>query len=279
MDKKLLKKAVKKKQKEIKQLKTNFNIGLVRNAVFAVGTDFYSPQMGLLDPQRFPVVLPLFSRQPADGATIESYQPFRLGRMLSRLKVPAVLAATDRELLGGDPSHLNRIKTGSELAVIMWDFIIDEVQIYQAKSFGADGLLLTSELLDTETLADFTEKTFDTGMEPFLEIQKAEDLSRVEKNYIGGLILSREAFDAISGSGILQEVRQAHPAGLPVLLRHQPQSTEEVAEWREKGIFHFLLPENWLFKPEHLKQLDDYLWDTWPALRHLRGEPDDEDVV
>jgi indole-3-glycerol phosphate synthase len=177
LDKRVVNNIIKVKSKEFKKIKKTFDMGLIRNAAFSVGTDFNSAQQELKDTKNIPLIIPIQSKLLSGKGEIDNYEPFKLTRALIKLKLAVFLVASDREFLGGDPAHIKLVKTGAEVSVIQHDFFIDEVQLYQAKSYGSDGIVLDSEFLDSHKLALFADIAFQLGVEPFLKISGAADLN------------------------------------------------------------------------------------------------------
>ncbi len=253
LDKKLKKSIIKAKRKEVRHMREAFDTGLLRNAAFSVGTQFSSANVSLQ--QDLPVAVPLLSKFPVKKAEIENYRPFLLMRALEPLNLKVFFVATDREFLGGDPSHINLVKTGSEISAVMRDFIVSEEQIYQAKAMGADGIYLDPHLCEPGKLAEWAEIAFQMGMEPFLEIHEPADLEGVEPEILGGVIIDRAWVDRHQGTEADSGLAGLRAAGVPVLLRHTPRSAEEVLSWREKGISFFLLAEDWLLAGDPVGEL------------------------
>lgn len=266
MDETLKKRIIKTKEKELTHLKKHFDVGFIRSAAFSVGTDFCSARVGLQDNRNLPLVLPLVSRIVNCRHEIDNYHPFRLARSLSQLKVPAVLVATDSKFLGGDLSHINPIKTGSEISVVRYDFIIDEVQIYQSKSLGADGILLDAALLTPEKLAEFAEITFSIGLEPFLKIERPTDLQKVEPELIAGLVLDQKGFTMLGKNGSKGILSEFEKKEIPVLLIHKPGHQDEAEEWRQQGIRYFLFPDDWLLERNPLRNVEKVVNRIWPSI-------------
>ncbi len=257
---------IKIKKKEIKKLRRDFDIGLIRNAAFSVGTEFYSPQVSLQAVDTLPLALPLLPHLRDENTVIENYQPFTLARALFKLRVPVLFVATDREILGGDPGHVNLVKTGQDISVVQRDFIIDEAQLYQAKTIGSDGLLLDADLLEPDKLAEFAEITFAMGIEPFLRVDDAAQLKKVEAELVGGLVLEKDAFEKLRKSEEYKQIRSVNQGRVPVLLIHQPQSIQELKQWAEEGIRYFLLPDNWLLQENPVYQLEAMARNFWPEI-------------
>lgn len=272
MDKKIKKAIWRAKQKSNKKLTSGFDLGFIRNASFAVGTEFSSARMSLQEPSVFPVVVPLQGRLMENGTEIENYRPFRMARTLIRMGVSVLLVAGDTKFLGGDASHINLVKAGSDVSVILNDFIIDEVQIYHAKSIGADGLILDSELIEASKLPELTEITYEVGLEAFIRLRQLSDLDGIDVETLGGIIVDESMLQTAEGADFFRRFREDHPQKIPVLLNLLPGSSQELAAWREKGIDFFLLPESWVLGEKPFERLGAALHSLWPDRKADEGD-------
>lgn len=264
LDKSFKKKIISMKMKELKSLKDHFDLGLIRNASFSVGTDFFSAQMALNSHQSIPLIIPLQRRDLKSNKELDNYDPFKMVRSLVKLKLLVFLIASDRQFLGGDPSHIKLAKIGSEVSVVQRDFFIDEVQLYQAKSFGADGVLLDADFLDSTKLASFADITFQLGLEPFLKIYSVSDLTHVEPEIVGGLIVEKDNADEILTSDFYQKVKSMKHSQVPLILSSSWFSRQEIADFGERGIHHFVLDDTWLIRQNAIFELGRMVQHNWP---------------
>jgi indole-3-glycerol phosphate synthase len=255
---------IKVKSKAVAQIKKKFEIEVIRNAAFSVGTDFNSVRMALNDPKTIPLVVPLQGKSLDGNRVIQNYEPFKISRFLSRMKLAVFLVASDQEFLGGDPAHIRLIKTGAESSVIQQDFFIDEIQIYQAKTYGSDGILLDSEFLDAKKLTSFAEVTFQLGMEPFLKINNPADLQIIDPEIIGGIVFEKEIIFGSLQSKFSQLLKEKKFSQLPRIIRTSLISLAEINQFYDQGIDHFLLNDDWLQQPDALIILEQMIQKNWP---------------
>lgn len=90
----------------------------------------------------------------------------------------AISIITEKHFFKGSLGFVTRVKEVVNIPVLQKDFVIDEYQIYQAKSIGSDAILLIARLVDTETLKRFVEIALEIGIEPVVEINNEEDLKK-----------------------------------------------------------------------------------------------------
>lgn len=77
----------------------------------------------------------------------------------------------------GKDEYLKAISTAVKLPVLRKDFIISEYQIYEAKTIGADAVLLICALLETSMIREFLDIAASVGLDVLVE---AHDESEVE---------------------------------------------------------------------------------------------------
>ena len=86
----------------------------------------------------------------------------------------ALSVLTEPYFFGGTMQDIGRVKTAVNLPVLRKDFIIDERQIAESHSLGADAVLLIAAVLKTN-LADFVDHAISYGLEPLVEVHTADE--------------------------------------------------------------------------------------------------------
>ena len=75
--------------------------------------------------------------------------------------------------------HLTQVRPAVTIPVLRKDFLIDEYQIVEARSAGADAILLIAEILDDMMLGRLLDRANDLGMAALVEFHDAANLDRV----------------------------------------------------------------------------------------------------
>lgn len=94
----------------------------------------------------------------------------------------AISVLTDKDFFAGDLSYINMVKRIVSLPVLRKDFIIDSYQIYEARAYGADAILLIAAILDKDEIRAFLNLTETLGMEALVEVHDEHELLRVLEN-------------------------------------------------------------------------------------------------
>lgn len=90
----------------------------------------------------------------------------------------AVSVLTDEKFFGGSLHQLQRVKEVIDIPVLRKDFIVHPYQVYEAKIYGADALLLIARALDYESLSGLYELTRELGMQALVEVHSEDDVEK-----------------------------------------------------------------------------------------------------
>jgi indole-3-glycerol phosphate synthase len=91
----------------------------------------------------------------------------------------AMSVLTDEPFFGGSLSDLQRARRTVSIPLLRKDFIIDEYQLFEAKAYGADLILLIAECLTKEKVKNLAETAKNLGLEVLLEMHDAEGLDKI----------------------------------------------------------------------------------------------------
>lgn len=122
-----------------------------------------------------------FKRKSPSKGIINQYaevEKISIGYMQAGASALSVL--TDEHFFGGNNVDLKTARKFNYCPILRKDFIVDEYQIEEAKSIGADAILLIAAALTKEEISRFTEKAHGLGMEVLLEFYKEEELEKYD---------------------------------------------------------------------------------------------------
>lgn len=88
----------------------------------------------------------------------------------------ALSVLTDKEFFGGSNDDLTLARKYNFCPILRKDFTIDEYQIVEAKSIGADAILLIAAALEPERLKELADFAHSFGLEVLLEVHNDEEL-------------------------------------------------------------------------------------------------------
>jgi indole-3-glycerol phosphate synthase len=91
----------------------------------------------------------------------------------------ALSILTDKEFFGGSNEDLVEARKLNNCPILRKDFIIDEYQIVEARSIGADVVLLIAECLEKKRLAQLASTAKGLGLEVLMEIHSEDQLAKL----------------------------------------------------------------------------------------------------
>lgn len=83
---------------------------------------------------------------------------------------------TDEPHFQGSNAYLQAVREAVDLPILRKDFTIDPLQIYEARSIGADAVLLIAAILTKRQLRDFLSLAEELGMDAIVEVHSREEL-------------------------------------------------------------------------------------------------------
>jgi len=114
---------------------------------------------------------------PSAGVIRADFDPVAIARAYERSGAACISVLTDRPFFQGDPSYLSRVREAVDLPLLRKDFILDPVQVAEARALGADACLLIVAALEPPALADLMAAVGALGMDALVEVHNEEELN------------------------------------------------------------------------------------------------------
>ena len=96
----------------------------------------------------------------------------------------AISVLTDTKYFGGSLDDLIQARQHLRIPLLRKEFIIDSYQIYEAKAFGADAILLIAAILDPMELLSFSVLAHKLGLEVLLEVHNEAELKASNLDHV-----------------------------------------------------------------------------------------------
>jgi indole-3-glycerol phosphate synthase len=117
-------------------------------------------------------------RSPSAGEIRPGADPVDVARAYREGGAAALSVLTDREFFGGELDFLVRVRRAVDLPVLRKDFVVDPLQLWEARAAGADGILLIVRILSDAQMADLLALTSELGMDALVEAHTAGEMER-----------------------------------------------------------------------------------------------------
>lgn len=117
-------------------------------------------------------------RSPSAGEIRPGADPADVAQSYERGGAAALSVLTDRQFFGGELGFLARVRSAVALPLLRKDFVIDPLQVHEARAAGADAILLIARILSDPQLAELHGLAHELGMDALVEVHTAMEMER-----------------------------------------------------------------------------------------------------
>ena len=199
----------------------------------------------LLDKSRTGIIAEFKRRSPSKGVINPDVDVLEVTKGYTENGASCLSVLTDEHFFGGSDDDLIKARI-NEIPILRKDFIIDEYQLIEAKSIGADVILLIAACLtvaEVKRLASFAKNL---GMEVLLELHAEEELDHIcdDTNVIGINNRNLKTFDV----DIERSLRMAERIPFPKfkIAESGISSVNDILLFKKHGFQGFLIGENFM---------------------------------
>lgn len=127
------------------------------------------------------VIAEIKKASPSRGVIREDFFPAEIAKSYEKGNAACISVLTDKQFFQGSDRFLKEVRAASKLPVLRKDFMIDEYQIYESRSIGADCILLIAAALDFATMEHLNGVANELGMDVLVEVHNSTELEQALK--------------------------------------------------------------------------------------------------
>ena len=109
----------------------------------------------------------------------EQFDHLGLARIYQEQGASAVSVLTDKDFFQGNLQYLKAIKQALPIPALNKEFMVGDIQFYEARAHGADAILLIVAALEKRQLIDFHALATELGMDSLFETHHERELDTV----------------------------------------------------------------------------------------------------
>ena len=173
----ILDKIIAHKKKEIEERKSRISVKELEKSVF-FSTPVYSLKKALLDDE-IGIIAEFKRKSPSKGDINKDADVAKITTGYSKAGAAALSILTDREFFGGSMEDVLVARKVNQIPILRKEFIVDEYQIIEAKSIGADVILLLANVLSPREIKEFSTTAKFLGLDILLEVRDRSELDTV----------------------------------------------------------------------------------------------------
>jgi indole-3-glycerol phosphate synthase len=115
---------------------------------------------------------------PSKGVIREDFAPVDIAKTYTRSGAHCLSVLTEKKYFQGKLEYLDDIRKAVALPLLRKDFIIEEYQIVEARTAGADAVLLIAACLERQQIEDFIGVAEEIGLDVLVEAHTYKELDR-----------------------------------------------------------------------------------------------------
>ncbi|ESH99097.1 indole-3-glycerol-phosphate synthase, partial [Cupriavidus sp. HPC(L)] len=190
------------------------------------------------------VIAEIKKASPSKGVLREHFVPEAIAESYAGHGAACLSVLTDEHFFQGHADYLRRARGACPLPALRKDFMVDLYQVYEARTWGADAILLIVAALDPGLMAELEACAHELGMDVLVEVHDGAELEaalRLKTPLVGVNNRNLRTFE-VSLQNTL-DLLPAMPADRLVVTESGILGPDDVARMREANVHAFLVGE------------------------------------
>lgn len=251
----ILDKIIERKKEEIAAAKSAISIGQLKDTDF-FGRTTHSLKESIKNKSG---IIAEFKRQsPSKGIINDKVQPLDVVSAYEKFGASGISVLTDKDFFGGSFNDILNVRNQINTPVLRKDFMIDEYQFYEAKSIGADVILLIASCLSPNQVLELTDLAHELNMEVLLEIHTEEELEHYNSKIDMVGINNRNLKDFKVDLQHSVQLKNQLPKEVLSVAESGIYSLEDFIFLKEKGFDGFLMGEYFMKNTDPAKAFEAF---------------------
>lgn len=197
------------------------------------------------------VIAEVKKASPSKGVLRTDFRPAEIARSYADNGAACLSVLTDIQFFQGAPDYLQQARAACSIPVLRKDFMIDPYQVYQARDWGADCILLIVAALDHGLMAELEACAHELGMGVLVEVHDAAELDaalRLKTAMLGINNRNLRTFETTLNT-TLSLLPRLPPEKL-VITESGILNQDDVKRMRDANVHAFLVGEAFMRAPE-----------------------------
>ena len=123
-----------------------------------------------------PIIAEVKKGSPSKGVIRKDFDPLEIAEIYQNNGATCLSVLTDEQFFLGSLRYLALIREQVGLPMLRKDFIIDPLQVYEARAAGADAVLLIASILTPQQIADLAGAAREASLDVLLEVHDEQEM-------------------------------------------------------------------------------------------------------
>jgi indole-3-glycerol phosphate synthase len=199
----------------------------------------------------FHVIAEIKRRSPSKGDLNPDLDPALLAKDYEAAGATCVSVLTDVEFFGGSPADLQAARMATQLPLLRKDFTVCEADVIDARTMGADAVLLIAAALDDAELRAFHSLAVELGLDVLVEVHDEAELARALD--AGATLVGVNQRDLVTfqvDHARAERMAAAMPAGVVKVAESGVRDGDDARRLRDAGYDAILVGETLVTAPD-----------------------------
>lgn len=196
------------------------------------------------------VIAEVKKASPSKGVICENFQPQVAALDYQNHGAACLSVLTDRQFFQGSKEAFMAADAAVTIPLLRKDFMIDPYQVYEARSWGADAILVIMRALNDAKALELCSLAIDLGMDVLVETHDEEEIERALKlpaKLIG--INNRNLRTFVTDIKQTLELKHLVPSDRLLVTESGVGTTADIQKLKNAGVNAFLVGEAFMREP------------------------------
>jgi len=212
---------------------------------------------------------------PSKGALAPIADPAALAAEYEKGGAAVISVLTEARRFRGSLADLTAVRGAVDIPVLRKDFIVSPYQIWEARAYGADLVLLIVAALEQTVLTSFIERVHSLGMTALVEVHTADEVARAVDAGSGLIGVNARNLKTLEvDRGTFARLAPLIPAGVVRVAESGVRGPHDVMAFAREGADAVLVGEALVTDDAPRESVADLVAaGSHPSLRAVRNRP------
>jgi indole-3-glycerol phosphate synthase len=214
------------------------------------------------NPDKTGIIAEIKRKSPSKGIINANVSVERISIGYVQAGASALSILTDSNFFGGNNDDLITARKFNTCPILRKDFIVDEYQIIEAKSIGADAILLIAAALEPTYLRSLAKTARSLNLEILMEVHNEEELQdnlNADVDLVG--VNNRDLKTFVTDIEISRRLSDKIPAGFIKVSESGIENPETIIDLKRHGYQGFLMGQSFMQHPQPEQACHEFICD------------------